>query len=188
MKRILHGFKITYAITGLLFLYVNSTNAKKSDFTARKVPRIAVPKTVSRYELSTATVFPKNESPKKSTTTTSTETTRPLESLCRVQSETFPTFVSSPKREQGTDVLSGWNVSGNYSGNYWDADRGFIDFDGTGLLFKRDVSTTTTMSKTVTVPKNIVLSLEAIGWVNTYDFADDPEGQSKLEIRLGGML
>ncbi|MCX6331666.1 MAG: hypothetical protein NTZ82_03420, partial [Bacteroidetes bacterium] len=84
-----------------------------------------------------------------------------------------------------TNSLTDWTVGGTYGGT-WTSGVGRINLNANGLEFRRDASTTSTITRTITnLPANSEITLGNMYWFNTN--AADNSVVATLNIKLNGM-
>jgi gliding motility-associated-like protein len=96
-------------------------------------------------------------------------------------SQTFPTTGGN------TNTLTGWTVGGTYaSSGSWTSATGRINLNTNGLEFRRDASTTSTVTRTITnLPANSEITLGNLYWFNTN--AADNSVVATLNVKLNGV-
>jgi gliding motility-associated-like protein len=98
-----------------------------------------------------------------------------------VLSQTFPTT------GENTNTLTGWTVGGTYAGSgSWTSATGRINLNTNGLEFRRDASTTSSITRTITnLPANSEITLGNMYWFNTN--AADNSVVATLNVKLNGV-
>jgi CshA-type fibril repeat protein len=96
-------------------------------------------------------------------------------------SQTFPTTGGN------TNTLTGWTVGGTYaSSGSWTSSTGRINLNSNGLEFRRDASTTSTITRSITnLPANSEITLGNLYWFNTN--AADNTVVATLHVKLNGV-
>jgi hypothetical protein len=96
-------------------------------------------------------------------------------------SQTFPTTGGN------TNILTGWTVGGTYaSSGSWSSSTGRINLNSNGLEFRRDASTTSTITRSITnLPANSEITLGNLYWFNTN--AADNSVVATLHVKLNGV-
>ncbi|BDB56358.1 hypothetical protein SHINM13_06540 [Flavobacterium ammonificans] len=96
-------------------------------------------------------------------------------------SQNFPTSGGN------TNTLTGWTVGGTYAGSgSWTSATGRINLNTNGLEFRRDASTTSTITRTITnLPANSEITLGNLYWFNTN--AADNSVVATLNVKLNGV-
>lgn len=108
---------------------------------------------------------------------------------CNCGIEILTNGMLSPLSGGNTDTLLGWIVGGNYANSgSWVSPVGRINLSNNGLQFRRDDSTTTTLSQNLKqVSGSTIVSLKGVSWVKTAPVPSDT-GRFLFTVSYGGVV